>query len=239
METSDRIEAIVLAGGLGTRLRPVLRDRPKVLADFNGRPFLAYVLDALAQAGVARSVISTGYLGPMVRDAIGDAHAGMPVAYVEETQPMGTGGAVRLAAARCEGDPVLCLNGDSLCVWDLPSLLGAHRARGAAATLLSVRVPDISRYGALEVDGDGGVTGFAEKGESGGEGIINAGVYALSRALLASIPEGVAVSLEREVFPRWIGRGLCAHAGDGAFLDIGTPEDHARGEAFLRARGGS
>lgn len=230
-----RVTAVVLAGGLGTRLRDVVADRPKVLAEFHGRPFLAYVLDALADAGIPRAVIATGYLGAMVREALGDRHGAMEVVYSEEPTPLGTGGAIRLAWARCSGETALVLNGDSLCEASLMGLLDRHAAVVAAGTLLLTRVEDSSRYGSVALDEHGAVTRFEEKRAGGAPAWINAGVYAFSAALIESIPVATHVSLERDVLPAWVGRGLYGFAGSGRFLDIGVPADHARAADFLTA----
>jgi NDP-sugar pyrophosphorylase family protein len=230
------IEAVVLAGGLGTRLRSAVPDRPKVLALVRGRPFLAHVLDRLEAAGVRRVVLGTGYGADRVREAIGDRHGRTAIAYSHETSPLGTGGAVRLAAGAAASDPVLVLNGDSHCEADLAAFAAFHRTCGAAGSLMLTRVPDTGRYGRVDLDDVGRVTAFREKGDAAGPGWINAGIYLLSREMLDAVPEGRAVSLEREVFPLWAGRGrLFGLCGGGRFLDIGTPESYREAEEFFAA----
>lgn len=230
------IEAVVLAGGLGTRLRSAVPDRPKVLALVRGRPFLAHVLDRLEAAGVRRVVLGTGYCADRVREAIGDRHGRTAIAYSHETSPLGTGGAVRLAAGATASDPVLVLNGDSHCEADLPAFAAFHRACGAVGSLMLTRVSDTGRYGRVDLEDAGRVTAFREKGDAAGPGWINAGIYLLSRGLLDAVPEGRAVSLEREVFPLWAARGgLFGLRGGGRFLDIGTPESYREAEEFFGA----
>ena len=157
------------------------------------------------------------------------------MAYSCEPLPLGTAGAVRLALPMLKSDPVLVMNGDSFCRPDLPSFFRWYEERKAAATLLLTRVPDTRRFGRVQVDNDGAIRAFEEKGEHDGPGWINAGVYLLSRQLLAAIPQQTAVSLERETFPGWLGRGLYGCPSETPFLDIGTPASYAAAEEFLFA----
>jgi len=225
--------AVILAGGLGTRLRPAVNDRPKVLAPVRGRPFLAYLLDQLAAAGVRRVVLCTGHLGAEIEKAFDDSYGDLRLLYSRETSPLGTGGALRLALPYLDGDPVLVFNGDSFCEADLPALWARHCGTGAEATLLLVRVPHTQSYGWVKLDDNGGVAAFEEKGGRDGAGWINSGIYAMSLRLIQTIPANCAVSLEREVFPKWIGRGLGACLCEGRFLDIGTPAAYAAAAEFF------
>ena len=227
---------IVLAGGLGTRLRSAVADRPKVLAEVRGRPFLAYLLDQLAEAGLRDAVLCVGYRAERIQQTFGNAYAGLRLAYCVETTLQGTGGAIRDALPLAASDPLIALNGDSYCQTDFPALWAWHRDRGAQATLLLRWMADPARYGRVELDEQGGVRAFAEKCDRARPGWINAGVYVLSRAVVNAIPAGGPVSIEREVFPRWIGRGLTGCPGDGKFLDIGTPESYAEAERFFAQR---
>jgi NDP-sugar pyrophosphorylase family protein len=232
MRDLANIEAVVLAGGRGTRLSPAVSDRPKVLAEVRGRPFLAYLLDLLQAAGVRRAVLSVGYMAERVERCIGGRHGSMEIAYSREEQPLGTGGGVRLAARLIQSDPVLVLNGDSYCHLDLPSFVGFHGERGGRGTLAVLQVPDTSRYGRVRLDDARRIIGFDEK-VVGKLGYINAGVYVLNANLLRSIPEVRPVSLERECFPAWLEAGLYGFACQGPFLDIGTPESYALAGSFF------
>ncbi|MFN8543847.1 MAG: nucleotidyltransferase family protein [Candidatus Binatia bacterium] len=219
--------AAVLAGGLGTRLRAVVPGRQKALAPVGGRPFVAHVLDWLADAGLAQVVLCTGYLGEQVRETLGDAYRGLRLVHSREPEPLGTGGALRFALPHLDGDPVLVVNGDSLCRASLAALWARHLACAACGTLVVTPVPDVGRYGRVEVGKNDRVLRFEEKAAIGGGGWVSAGVYLLSRDLVASIPGGKPVSLEREVFPAWVGRGLHAHPVAESFVDIGTPDAYA------------
>jgi D-glycero-alpha-D-manno-heptose 1-phosphate guanylyltransferase len=229
------VTAVVLAGGLGTRLRPVVSDQPKVLAAVGGRPFLAYVLDQLTAAGVRKVVVCAGYLGDQLEAAFHASYRGASLSYSREPSPLGTAGALRLALPLLRSDPVLVMNGDSFCDADLKEFVGWHQVRGARASLLLTEVPDTQRYGRVDVDRSGQVTRFEEKADASGRGLINAGIYLLTQEVLCAIPAHRAVSLEREVLPAWVGRGLYACQSVGAFLDIGTPEAYAQAEYFFRS----
>jgi NDP-sugar pyrophosphorylase family protein len=237
MTELSEVTAAILVGGLGTRLRCVVADRPKVLAEVLGRPFLSYLLDPITQAGVPEAVLCTGYMGEQVRDAFGDSYRGMKLTYSKEASPLGTGGALRLALPLLATPRAVVFNGDSYCPTDLRGMWGRHERAGARATMLLVEVPDTSRFGRVETDAEGRVIRYEEKGGRPAPGWINAGVYLMDRAVVESIPTGRPVSLEREVFPAWIGRGLCGHRGPGPFLDIGTPESYREAERFFGGLG--
>jgi NDP-sugar pyrophosphorylase family protein len=227
------VTAAILAGGLGTRLRPQIADRPKVLAPVRGRPYLAYLLDQLAAAGVSRVVLLTGYLAEQVRAAFGDAYAGMRLVYSPEPVPLGTGGALRRALPDIPSTTCLLLNGDSYCEAPLPDFWDFHCRQAADASLVLTRREDCSRFGRVHVGPDGRVVRFEEKPPAGGPGWINAGIYLIRRALIEELPADCPLSLERDLFPAWLGRRLCAFPCPGRFLDIGTPESYARAEAFF------
>jgi NDP-sugar pyrophosphorylase family protein len=227
------ITAAILAGGLGTRLRPAVADLPKSLAAVSGRPFLAYLLDQLDAAGIRNVVLCTGYKASSVADEFGTAYRGLKLVYSKETTPLGTGGALRHALERLVSDPVLVLNGDSYCSVDLPAFVAEHRRAAASASVALAEVADTSRYGRVTSDPRGAITGFVEKAACGGPGWINAGLYLLSQRFLQSLPlagsdTAAPLSLEREVFPRWVGRGLVGHFSRTTFIDIGTPESYAQ-----------
>jgi len=225
--------AVVLAGGLATRLHSVLDDCPKVLAPIRGRPFLAYLLDQLQSVRVRRVVLCTGHLGAAVAKTFGHCYGDVRLIYSQESSPLGTGGALRYALPHVASDPALVMNGDSFCRADLPAMWARHHTLGTEATLLLVSVANTQRYGRVRTDENGFVVAFEEKGGSEGSGWINSGIYLIGRRLIETIPAGSTVSLEREVFPKWIGQGLGACFSEGRFLDIGTPEAYATAEEFF------
>jgi NDP-sugar pyrophosphorylase family protein len=227
----------VLAGGLGTRLRPVVADLPKVLAPVAGRPFLCHLLDHLRRYEVREVILLVGHGAGQVRAALGTSYQGVRLAYSVEDRALGTAGAVRLALPLLAWDRVLLLNGDSYAEADLHAFRREHEVRGAASLVLC-RAADPSRFGSIEVDGRGRVLRFVEK-EALAQGPpragwINAGVYLLCRDLIAELPPGQPLSLERDVLPAWVERGgVHGHRDEGRFLDIGTPESYAAAEAFF------
>lgn len=232
------MEALVLAGGKGVRLQSVVTDRPKPMASIAGRPFLEYLLLMLRAQGVKRAVLCTGYMGDAVEEYFGvGQRLSMDIAYSREPEPLGTGGAIRYALKHTKSNRFLVLNGDSYCPIDLNRLLAKHLSLRAAATLWLVPMPDCGRYGRVEIDGNGSVLAFHEKSQDSRQGLVNAGLYLMEREVVECIPEGRGVSLEMELFPAWIGHGLYAIAGEGPFLDIGTPESYAAAERFLSCHG--
>jgi len=227
--------AAILAGGLGTRLRPALDDRPKVLAPVSGRPFVTYLLDMLRAASVRRAVLLTGYKGEQVKSALGEYYQGMSLIYSAEASPLGTGGALRAALPQLDSSTILLLNGDSYCGLDLDAFAGFHRRRGADVSMALTRVDDAARYGRVETTAQGRVTAFAEKQAASGPGWINAGVYLLERGLIEEIPTGRLVSLERETLPSWIeSKTVYGHRRARPFLDVGTPESFLTAAAFIQ-----
>jgi len=229
------LTAVILAGGLGTRLRPVMTDRPKVLALVAGRPFLGYLLDRLRDAGFDRAVLCIGYLGEQVEAAFGSSYQDLEIVYSREATPLGTAGALRRALPFVLPGTVLVMNGDSFCGVDLESVWKRHAAHAADTTLVLVEVRDTARYGTVSSSSDGRVTAFVEKGMARGAGWINAGIYVITRDRLETIPLGRPVSLEREMMPSWIKQGVRGYrAAPGTrFLDIGIPEAYAEAERFF------
>jgi mannose-1-phosphate guanylyltransferase len=220
------VQALVLAGGEGTRLRPLTLTTPKPVMPLAGRPFLSFMLDWVHSHGAEEVILSCGFMSEAVKSVLGDIYEGMRLRHVTEEEPLGTAGPVRLAYD--EGlleERVLVLNGDVLTDIDLTAELEEHERTGARATLALYPVDDTSSYGVVPTDAEGRVTEFIEKG--GGEAPtnrINAGAYVLERDVVESIPAGRAVSFEREVFPALIGDGLYGCDAAGYWIDIGTPE---------------
>ncbi len=226
-------EAIVLAGGLGTRLRGVVDDVPKPLAPVAGRPFLAWLLDRLAAGGMRRCILATGYRAETIEDRVGRRWQGMEIVYSVEPEPLGTGGAIKLAATQLHGEGVHVLNGDTWLAYSPQALECATRQHGAAIGMALAEVGDVGRYGAVECDARGMVVGFREKGEQG-PGAINAGCYFLTEAALAVLPAQAAFSFEREVLQPATAAGMVtAFAQTSGFIDIGVPEDYVRAQALF------
>jgi mannose-1-phosphate guanylyltransferase len=220
------MQALVLAGGEGTRLRPLTLSVPKPVMPLAGRPFLTFMIDWLGRHGVDDVILSCGFMSGAVEDVLGEEHDGMRLRYVVEEEPLGTAGPMRLAAdAGMLEDRLLVLNGDVLTDMDLTAELRQHVQTGARATLALVAVDDTSSYGVVPTKPDGRVEAFLEKTDGPAPtNRINAGAYVLERSVVDEIPPGRAVSFEREVFPKLVGDRLYGWATDGYWIDIGTPE---------------
>lgn len=231
------IDVAVLCGGLGTRLRSVLGEAtPKILAPVSGRPFLDHLLSWLAGFGARRVVLCLGYRAqPVLEHLAAHPFPGLDVAASIEPEPLGTAGALRLAAPQLHSDPVLVMNGDTFVDADLAAFAGAHRARHAAASILCASVPSTARYGRLDIDEAGRIRGFREKDPSDTRpGSINAGLYLFSHSWLRDFARGTGASLERDVFAAAAPGTFQAIAADGVtFLDIGTPESFAEAEHVI------
>lgn len=223
------MQAIVLVGGEGTRLRPLTENVPKPALTLVDRPFLAYMVEWLAGHGVTEVVLACGFLPNVLEDALAgeEERAGLRIRYVVEPQPLGTAGAIRFAAEALGDDledRFLALNGDVLTDLALSELLRAHEERRAAATIGLHPVEDSSAFGLVHSGEGGEVLQFLEKTGERRPGEVNAGMYVLERSVLDLIPPGGSVSIEREVFPRLVGEGLHGVLLDGYWVDIGTPE---------------
>ena len=248
------MQAVILVGGFGTRLRPLTRDIPKQMLPVVDRPIIEHVVAHLAGHGVTRVVLSLGFRPEAFADAYPDGTcAGLPLHYAVEPEPLDTAGAVRFAALEAgigagtgtgtgpgsgsEGcDTFLVLNGDVLTDLDIGAMVASHRAAGAEATLALTEVDDPSRYGVVPTDAEGRVVGFVEKpdAESAPSRWINAGTYVLEPSILDRIPDGRPVSIEREVFPAMATeRRLHAVRSDAYWIDTGTPEAYIRAQVDL------
>ncbi len=223
------MQALILAGGEGTRLRPLTSTIPKPVVPLVERPFIVYMLEWLARHGVDDVILSCGFMAEDVRAVLGDGEAvGLRLRYVEEPEPLGTGGALKFAEDLL-AERFFMLNGDVLTDIDLTAQLAEHDRTGARATLALVPVEDPSSYGLVRRHEDGSVREFLEKPgpEQIDTNLINAGAYILERDVLDGMgPAGRNISIEREVFPTLVGRGLYGYAAEGYWLDIGTPQGY-------------
>jgi D-glycero-alpha-D-manno-heptose 1-phosphate guanylyltransferase len=231
----DGVTAVILAGGLGTRLRPAIADRPKVLAPVAGMPFLSYLLKQLGRAKVSEAVLLLGYGANQVRTEFGERQFGMNLRYSVETELLGTGGAIRLALPILRGKTLLVMNGDSYCNLDVRAFVDYHRAQGGRVSLTLTWVEDASRFGRVALDRDDRITRFEEKGPLSGSGWINAGIYLIDRDLFEAVPPNSHISLERELLPAWVSNNDVFGFRGKEFIDIGVPESYAQAGAFFCA----
>jgi mannose-1-phosphate guanylyltransferase len=233
------LEAIMLVGGQGTRLRPLTVDRPKQLVPCAGVPFLAHQLARAAASGITRVILATCFRSDLIAAAFGDGSSlGLELTCVEEEVPLGTGGGIRNAAAQLRSgpqDPVVVLNGDLLSGHDLGAQLDMHEKGDAAVTLHLVEVDDPARFGCVPTGPDGRVTAFLEKTPHPVTNRINAGCYVFRRKVIDQIPAGAVVSVERDTFPGLIAAGevVLGYVDTSYWLDVGTPEAFVRGSVDL------
>lgn len=225
------MEAIILAGGLGTRLKSVVPDVPKCLAMVANRPFLYYLLDHCIEQHVDRVILATGHMHSQVETLIGNRYKSLEVNYSRELEPLGTGGAVRCALRSCKEEDVLVLNGDTLCKASYVSLFQSTLI--SALAMLLIKVSDTRRYGKVEVH-EGMVCAFTEKASSKGKGLINAGVYRVSQSVFDPYPLPEKFSFESDFLGRYTNALSPAAVVENAFfIDIGIPEDFQRAQVEL------
>jgi mannose-1-phosphate guanylyltransferase len=226
------MQALILAGGEGTRLRPLTSTMPKPVVPLVDRPFIAYMLEWLSRHGVDDVILSCGFMAEGVRRILGDgSRFGIRLRYIEEPRPLGTGGALKYAEKLLD-QRFFMLNGDVLTDMDLTAQLAQHTRTGARATLALIAVEDPSAYGLVRQHEDGSVKEFLEKPgpEQIDTNLVNAGAYVLEREVLDIMsPAGTTISIEREVFPALVGRGLFGYAASAYWLDIGTPARYLQG----------
>ncbi len=231
-----KVDAVILVGGKGTRLRPLTLSMPKPMLPTAGTPFLTHLLSRIAAAGIEHVILGTAYKAAHFEDEFGDgSKLGLQIEYVFEPEPRGTGGGIANVADKLRYDTAVVFNGDVLSGADLGALLAFHDANDADLTLHLVRVADPRAFGSVPTAADGRVTAFLEKTEDPPTDQINAGCYVFNREIIDRIPRGREVSVEREVFPALLADGVkvCGYVDATYWRDMGTPEDFVRGSADL------
>lgn len=227
-------EAIILAGGFGTRLQSVVSDVPKPMAPVAGRPFLTYLLDQLRKQGYTHMVLATGYLHEKVEEFFGHEYHGVAIDYARELSPLGTGGAIVNALQYCHEEAVTVLNGDTLFDIDHERLCRFAEEKATPLAIVLRQVPDAGRYGSVEIDKGGRITTFKEKNSEAGSGLINGGIYRIQRSLLDGFSLGEKFSFEQELMQqRYRDEHYYAYADGAYFIDIGIPEDYSRAQQEL------
>ena len=229
------ISAVVLCGGLGTRLQEVLPNKPKVLAEINGVPFIYYLLGKIEKTGCRNVILCTGHLAEQVESLLGNKYRELTIVYSKESNPMGTGGALLNAEQYIATNYALVMNGDSYVECDFRDYYYWHVKVGANISMIVKETSDTSRYGSLSLGAKDRITQFQEKvcnyGRAGK--FINAGVYLMDHQIFQKIPKTFPVSLEKEVFPNLLSDGLFGYRIDGHFIDIGTPQSLVEARAYF------
>jgi len=234
MSDFQEVTGVILAGGMGTRLRQVVSDRPKVMAEIKGKPFIAYLLDQLVEANIERVIISTGYMGSLIEEAIGFSYKGLQVDYSREDTPLGTAGALKLAEQIVDAEYCLVMNGDSYTEFDAISLFMSGKQKNANITLVVKALDETDRFGVVCKNENNEIIDFMEKGSNKGAGFINTGVYLMKTSVIHKIPKKTPCSLEYDFFPSMIGKSIYSDETKGDFIDIGTPESFAHAERFFK-----
>lgn len=224
-------DAVILCGGLGTRLRPVSGDLPKALVPFAGRPFIDILIESILPFGFRRFVLCVGYRSEKIREHFG--RQDYEVVFSEESEPLGTGGALKNARPHILSNPFLLLNGDSLCPTDLTEFLRFHDRRGGILSMVLTRPLAEHDYGVIMLDGQARITAFREKEAAQKGSYINAGIYLMDHRLLDLMPASATFSLERDLIPELLPYGCYGYITDGSLIDIGSPERYCQASTAL------
>jgi len=237
INSMENTKVIILAGGLGTRLRQTLGTLPKPLAPIGNKSFLDYLLEFISHQGFRDVIISLGYGSDAIKESLGDGSSrGLRIAYTLERELLGTAGAVKLSELVIGSDDFFVMNGDTYFEVDLKHMLRFHESRNAVATIAMAYKADTGRYGDIFIDKDNEVVSFSEKAGEGRAGYINGGIYIFRKEVLQYIPANKACSLEKEIIPFLVGKGLYGFPVKGYFIDIGIPEDYEKAKREIPLR---
>jgi NDP-sugar pyrophosphorylase family protein len=218
------IDVLILAGGLGTRLRSVVKDRPKTMAEVNGVPFLDILLESLSKHGVERFILCTGYMGDYIKNYYSDKSNDYVIVFSNEKYPLGTGGAIKNAEKLIISDPFVILNGDSFCEMNYNDFLQYHCKKNALITIAVSKSGDNGDYGKIVLDGKNRIIEFSEKAKFQKEAYVNAGIYCMTKLALRFMPANGFFSVEKDFFPSVLSNHIYAYIVEQSFIDIGTPE---------------
>lgn len=230
------MECIVLAGGLGTRLRNTIGNYPKCMAEVDGKPFLEYILEYLKKQGVSRIILSLGYKHEIILNWLGNNKFGLDIDYVIEEEPLGTGGGIALAMTKAQTETVFVVNGDTMFRVDMKAMLSFHTEKKAATTLALKEMHNFNRYGLVHTGDDGFIISFEEKKQTD-RGYINGGVYVIDRNKLKAINFPEKWSFEKDYLEPSVSKGILAgYKESGYFIDIGIPEDYSKAQTDFKAQ---
>jgi D-glycero-alpha-D-manno-heptose 1-phosphate guanylyltransferase len=227
-------DVVILAGGLGKRLKSVTGDTQKVLAKIGEKPFLEILIDYIASQGAKRFILCVGHGSDEVEAYFKDKYQTLEIIFSKEEAPLGTGGAIKRGSQHVKTEHFLAMNGDCFCVIDYNALIAAHRGHKANATIAITELPDVREYGSITVNEKLQITGFKEKSALAQEGLINTGTYCLGRGVFDLAPTPQKFSIEYDFFPHLVGQGFYAFEVENRFIDIGTPERYQWAQEHLR-----
>ena len=232
----NQTDVVILCGGLGTRLRSISGQTPKVMMEMGKRPFLDIILEHIQKQDLRRVVLLTGYQAYSVEEYYRKNDFDLEIAFSREEEPLGTGGALKNARQKIKSDPFFLLNGDSFCPVSFNDLLKFHRANQAFGTLTVAQAGETKDYGSIKMDKNKRITTFLEKGRLRDKVYVNAGIYCLSQAVFSAMPDDKKFSLEVDCFQRWVNRELYGYFVKQKFMDIGTPERYRYARSFLKPK---
>ncbi len=231
--SSQEIDVLILCGGKGERLKDVLKDRPKPMADIKGRPFLDILIDYVASYGLRRFILCVGYKGEIISRYYNNVHKPLNILISQEAKPLGTAGAIKNAEAMVKSSPFLVMNGDSLCKLDLYEFINFHKDKKASSSMALVKAKGPSDYGVVSVDNSKQIVSYDEKAKAERDDFINAGFYLFEKSIFSLIEPGEKLSLEYDIFPKIIKGRFYGYITKGRLLDIGTPDRYAKAKIVL------
>lgn len=231
----QNMDAVILCGGRGTRLRPLISDRPKALAPFGDSTFLDILIDSLKSQGFHRFILCVGYMKDQIKNHIAE-RSDLSIRFSEETEPLGTGGALKKARPLIQSDTFFVLNGDSICDLDLHEFYTFHKTKNSLLSMALVRKKETGDFGSVVLNGSSGITSFKEKTGNTNTSLVNAGMYFMEKEIFAFLPDRARFSLEDDVFPDLAGGRCTGFIIDSELIDIGTPERYRM--ALNKIRGG-
>ncbi len=228
------MDALILCGGEGKRLRPILRNKPKAMVDINGRPFLDILIDYLQRYGIKRIILGVGYRRDMIKSYYSNRNNKVSIEFSQEHKPLGTGGALRNSQHFIKSNPFLVMNGDSFCGINIPEFLSFHKTKNALATLALVKTKDTRSYGIIGMDASYHLCYFNEKSKIKKGGFVNTGIYLFNQKIFSYMPNRARFSLEYDFFPSLIGKRFYGYIAHKNLIDIGTPDRLKAAQRFFR-----
>ncbi|UCB56922.1 MAG: NTP transferase domain-containing protein [Candidatus Omnitrophota bacterium] len=231
---AEDIDVVLLCGGEGRRLKPVLNGRPKALADINGRPFLDILIAQLEGAGFRRFVLCTGHKAELISRYCKDKETSVEIILSEEKEPLGTAGAIKNAQSYIKSEPFMVMNGDSLCSLDFADFINYHTDKKALSSIVLINSCEACEYGLVNLSNSGEITGFHEKTDVKKGNLVSAGIYLFEQGIFSMIASDKTVSLEYELFPRIIDKGFYGYRTEGKFIDLGTPDRYKEAQVSLK-----
>lgn len=232
----SRIDALILCGGKGKRLRPLIKKCPKPMANIAGRPFLDIIIGYLRKYGISRIILGVGYKSKVIKDHYSKKDAGKGIRFSEEKIPLGTGGGIKKARHLIKSSPFLVLNGDSFCKVSLDGFMRFHKEKKAIASVVVAKARAQKDCGVITIDRTLRITAFNEKATAGRSGFVNAGIYIFDKKIFGLMPDKKSFSLEKELMPNILGRKVYGYATNAKFIDIGTPERYKLAKKILKMK---